>query len=324
MTGKGRACLVVLVLGLAACAAGREPEAAAPESQAAVERQAGAATPTQAVGMQQAPTSSPQNVLVTNTTSQPVPVVAATPLPVSGSVGVSGPVEVNGTVGISGTPNVNVTSPVSIGGPVTVVGAVTALQGTSPWTVQVPSGSTMPVSGNVTAAVTGNVNATVTGAVAITNMPSVSLSGGSVTVGNAATSPVLVRDVDAAGAASSSIVYASVNQTVAASVSGAADVIYTVPAGSRLIIDHLSATTRTASGQDLYFQLGSGGNVQNFFPTVYDTSVYSLYGMSQHVHLVFDAGTAIYVASNRSVGGGLPGPALFVSFNLSGRLVPAT
>jgi hypothetical protein len=97
----------------------------------------------------------------------------------------------------------------------------------------------VPITGAVNAAVTGNVNAAVNGNVGL-------VPGTTVNVGNTASNPVLVRDVDSAVQTvfgNSSCNFDNFGRCIVD--------LYTVPANQRLVIEHLSGDFFIADGQSL-------------------------------------------------------------------------
>jgi hypothetical protein len=312
--GSGRLlALAVLGLGAAACAGAHgasEPEVGAIE-ESATGAGAGAGT------------AGTQNVLVVNGTSQAVPValsgtanVAVTNSPtVNLAAGSSVSLAGTPSVSIAGTPSVALASPVSLAAGQTV--AVT--QGTAPWSVSLAD-NTVGLAPGSTVSLAGTANVNVGNTVSVTGAVTAS---GTVNVGNPASAPVPTRDAtDAAG----TIVFQTGTINVAQYVSGGYVTLYTVPSGSRLIVDHISASTGpSAAGQDLYYTLNGLGQSQFqqiFPPTLLATSATTNYVMSASTHFVFEAGTPVAMTVNRSVSTSQPGPGLNVGVALSGRLVP--
>lgn len=103
--------------------------------------------------------------------------------------------------------------------------------------------------------------------------------------------------------------------------------VYIVPTGKLLIVDYVSAETRTGIPDDIFFSFyGVQGNAiaasHVFGATVSGTAGAQLtaYAASQQTRIMFGSGASLYADINRSVGPNTK-PSLFVVFNISGRLL---
>ena len=130
----------------------------------------------------------------------------------------------------------------------------------------------LPVSGNVNATVTGNVGATVTGTVGLASGTTVNIGSGaveltgnpSVQIGNPATDPVLTRDVDRTGLQR----YVDGKQVLCAD--GAffcgTNSFDAVPAGKRLVVEHVWARADLPGGQAPLVTIFIGVNIPVSLP----------------------------------------------------------
>lgn len=173
-----------------------------------------------------------------------------------------------------------------------------------------PQGTT-PVSGTVAATQNGTWN------VGISGTPTVNLGAGntvgingSLQVGNTASSPVLVRDVDNAARLA---FQASASITLADGTTFATSTITTVPAGKRLVIEYISALAATQTGQKALAQIqvyqGTTPylhrvalSLQGTFTTSFGTGDEFVAGQSTRLYA--DAGTAVIVEIGRSASSG--------------------
>lgn len=172
----------------------------------------------------------------------------------------------------------------------------------------------LPVSGSVNATVTGNVNAT--------------LTNSSVTVTNAAATPVLVRDVDNGHnpyeleltLTNDTTDYGPTNSTCnGPPVSTQCQVSFTVPAGQRYVVEHVSAFIVGPTGQTYTTFLS--GNVSEFLVMTKQLSASGLdsYTASQPMRVYENPGRfpPASVSVDSSVGGNF-----FARVTISGYLVP--
>ena len=211
----------------------------------------------------------PQDVRVTNTAAEPVPVkIDATTNTVK--AGQSGA----WNVGITGTPSVSITS--------------------------MPSVS---ITGTPSVSITGTPSVSIAGtpSVSIAGTPSVTLSGAStVQIGNPATSPALVRDVSFAQPFRVQVSSIFTNGSADTTPNNSA----TVPAGKRLIVEFVTVQIILLSGQ---VALLAKLDTPSFDQVLTLTPVSATLFVATHkVFVIYDANTVVQATAFRNVdvGGG--------------------
>ena len=143
---------------------------------------------------------------------------------------------------------------------------------------------------------------------------------GAVTVGNAAASPVLVRDVDRSAPQPFSY-------STATSFPGTSDfagpMTFNVPAGKILVIETVSMKVEVAAGSNLRaaFATFSGGVASEFYLPMTGTpwGAFQRFQTTQQVRIHADPGAQVWTLVQRE--GALPGGAAW--FNVAGYLVDA-
>ncbi len=162
----------------------------------------------------------------------------------------------------------------------------------------------------------------VTGTVGISGTPTVNLGAGNtvgingtVKVGNSASSPVLVRDVDDAAR---SAFHASADVGIPDTRSEGLATITTVPAGKRLVIEYVSILAQAPTGQKLFAQItvfvDSVG--QNHFITLTPQGAFSstdVFTAAQPTRLYADAGTNVTASLFRNATTGVVGNTVAIS-----------
>jgi len=225
----------MMALLLSACAAstpGAEP-AAAPEEPGIVQ--------------QAANTPVPLDVRVINT---PLPTTAVGTTAVSGSVAATQSGSWN--VGITGTPNVNAT--------ISGTPGVSAVQSGS-WSVGIEGtpnvNATITGTPSVNATITGtpSVNATISGTPNVNvGSPTVSLAAGSsVVIGNSDSNPVPVTL--SSGPARQQPFQLALNIDIFDGSTGGSSDLTPLPAGKRLVLEHINATATVKNGEIPYIEL---------------------------------------------------------------------
>jgi len=187
---------------------------------------------------------------------------------------------------------------------------------------------------NTPLAVTGTVNANITSPVAVSSLPAITgnvnatLNNASVSVNNAATSPVLVRNVDdgqhpyqldLALTNDSARFGATTSTCNLPSGASQCQISFDVPAGQRLIVEHVSAYVDGASGQT--YQAFIAGNLEEFLVLTKQISAPGIdtFTASQPMRVYVDSGrqpSPVVVVTN-SIGG-----SFFARVTISGYLVP--
>jgi hypothetical protein len=294
---------IVSLAGLTACSGAGASPALAGEG-ANIEAQSAAVT------------TSTVNALVVNTTANPVPTAAQGITAVEGTVAASqsGPwsVSLNGTasVSVAGTANVSLQP-----------GALVGID---------PASNAVQLAGTPSVAIanTPSVSVTQMPPVALAGTPTVSLAGTptvnlggtpAVTIANAASNPALVRNTDERGRQ-------PFQKTFSISLSsGIPDGIatYAPPAGTRLVIEHVSAQGTVPTGQYASIQLTNGvvpNVVAHFFvlTKANSDSTIDQFLLSQQTVLYSDSSYgALNILVSRSIGTGNAG----FDVTLSGYLI---
>jgi hypothetical protein len=182
--------------------------------------------------------------------------------------------------------------------------------------------------------VSGTVNANIGAPVAVSSLPAITgnvtatLANSSVTVSNAATSPVLVRNVDDGQhlfqldltLTNDPATWGPTTSTCnGPPVSTQCQISFDVPAGQRLVIEHVSAYVDGATGQT--YQASFIGNLVEFLVLSKQISEPGLdtFTASQPMRVYVDSGrvpspTVIVTNSN--------GGSFFARIDISGYLVP--
>jgi hypothetical protein len=213
-----------------------------------------------------------------------------------------------GTVTASPTLNQLVAAPLPPSIPVNVTNTPLAVSGT------VNANIATPVAVSSLPAITGNVNATLTNA--------------SVNVSNAASSPVLVRNVDDGqhpfevdlALTNDSATWGPTSSTCN-SPTGATQcqISFDVPAGQRLVVEHVSAYVDGASGQT--YQAFVAGDLEEFLVLTKQISYPGIdtFTASQPMRVYINSGRvpSPSVIVTNSVGG-----SFFARITISGYLVP--
>jgi len=140
---------------------------------------------------------------------------------------------------------------------------------------------------NIPLPVSGNVNATVTGTVGITGVPTV-------TIGNPAGTPVLIRDVDGAREPfqvySGLVLFDPIPNVHQANFG-------VVPAGKRLVIEHFSARIyNNAGGPPFYAKLIAGSGVDILVPNQIDPN--EPYMVNTDTRMYANAGEGVLFETN--------------------------
>ena len=176
--------------------------------------------------------------------------------------------------------------------------------------------------------VTGSLD--VSGAVTLAPGASVTLAGTSVTINNSAVNPVRVRDVNDAN---QPIAASTTCDSPAATIGCGPAMIYTVPAGKRLVIEYASLDGCILPGQSVELSVSTQLNgaftrhAVNIAPPAAGPGVgviacnipnaSSITAIGQQIRLYADGGTQVLVEGDRNSNLGLAS----FSFSISGYLV---
>jgi hypothetical protein len=181
---------------------------------------------------------------------------------------------------------------------------------------------------NTPLAVTGTVNANVTSIPAITGNVNATLSNASVSINNAASSPVLVRNVDdgqhpfqtdLALTNDPGTWGATTSTCNAPSGATQCQISFDVPAGQRLVVEHVSAYVDGASGQT--YQTFIAGNLEEFLVLTKQISYPGIdtFTAAQPMRVYIDSGRvpspAVIITNSN-------GGSFFGRVTISGYLVP--